>query len=63
MAGRRVTFAKVALTRAVEAVKDAGVVVGEVKIETDGSIRIIATDGFPASISPLENWKARRGQR
>lgn len=64
MAGRRATFTQADLTRAVKAVRAAGLDVARVEIGTDGKIVLVqSTETISGPQSPLDEWKAKRNAR
>jgi hypothetical protein len=64
MAGKRATFTQADLTRAVKAMRAAGLDVARVEIGTDGKI-VLGTreETISGQLSPLEEWRAKRNAR
>jgi hypothetical protein len=64
MSNRRHRVRQADVTRVVKSVKAAGMPVGRVSVDSEGTIHIASADVSPgAEASPLEQWKASRGTR
>lgn len=64
MAGKRATFTQADLTRAVKAVRAAGLDVARVEIGTDGKIVLVQREEtISGQASALDQWRAKRDAR
>ncbi|URW76421.1 hypothetical protein M9980_04155 [Sphingomonas donggukensis] len=64
MTAKRATFRQADLTRAVKAVRAAGLDVARVEIDTDGKIVLVQSkETISDQMSPLDQWKAKRDAR
>lgn len=64
MAGKRATFTQADLTRAVKAVRAAGLDVARVEIDTTGKIVLVQREEtISGQASALDQWRAKRDAR